>query len=437
MQANLSQKNFVKASSKPTNLKILHVLQNYEPSKGGTQLLFKSVSEKLNKKFGDKVTIATTNSMYDPGAQLFKALESYSFIEGIHVNRFGFIRIKRRLLLLLKYVLDKLNIALPKSLQDALRVPQSKAMMSFINDFQADLVCASSSNYVYMDYASYRFKLPRPKPFVFMGAVHFDEEKPPQLPQFILENINASDLYIANTSFEKNMLSKLGVDTNKIRVVGCGVDLGDDIHTNKNSAREALALPVEATVIGYIGRFAPSKDVMLLIDAFVDLDLANTYLLLAGASNTYLDEIRKKIALLPRDTAAKVILIPDFKEDEKRTVFKSLDVFVSPSFSESFGIVFLESWACKVPVIGSDIGAIASVIEHNRDGLLFKPRDKDALKQALLIYLNDEALRIAHAEAGLKKVKESYTWDIIAAKYRVIYMEAIDLFNKKCADLQA
>lgn len=414
-------------------MKVLHVLQNYEPSKGGTQLLFKEVSERLHHQFGDVVKVATTNSLYDPGQPVRICLNSFENINGIEVNRFAYQFRRRKVLRLIIKMLFWLGIKQPSILNELVRVPRSRLMKSYIETCDSDVIAASTAYYTYMDYATYRFSLPNPKPFVFMGAIHFDEE-PIQLPQRILDNIKASDLYIANTTFEKNALIQLGVEANKIRVVGCGVDLHNQIQVDKASAKHSLGIPKNATVVGYIGRFAASKDVLLLIKAFAELNLPNTYLLLAGASNRYLDEIRKSVEALPHDIATRVIFQLDFKESDKHTMFNSLDVFVSPSYSESFGIVFLEAWASNVPVIGANIGAIASVISHYQDGLLFKPRDIKALKEVLLVYLNNEAMRTAHAAAGLSKVKESYTWDIIATKYREIYLEAIDIFNTKCAD---
>jgi len=56
-------------------MKILHVCQNYFPSKGGPQYSVQQVSEKLVEYYGDAVAVATTDSLYDPASPLFKKVK--------------------------------------------------------------------------------------------------------------------------------------------------------------------------------------------------------------------------------------------------------------------------------------------------------------------------------------------------------------------------
>jgi len=416
-------------------MKILHLLQNYEPSKGGTQFLFKNISENLIKIFKDEVTVCTTNSLYDPGSSLFKPLPEKDKLNGVNIYRFGFKRFERKVLLILKKFLVKLGLP-AEAFKTYTRVPKSKSMKTFIDNFDAEVICASSAYYRYMDYAAYRSKLQKPKPFVLMGAIHFDDGIKTYVPQWILKNIEAADLYIANTSFEKSCLQHLGIDGNKIRIVGCGVEPITTVTTNKQESKLHLNIPAQANVIGYLGRFAANKDILLLVDAFAELNQPNTYLLLAGAANEYLPVIEQHINKLSVQTKSHIIIKKDFTETEKQKLLLAMDVFVSPSYSESFGIVFLEAWVHQLPVIGANIGAIASVIDNDVNGLLFEARDKASLKKCIQIYIKDKNKQSMHAQAGLQKVLNQYTWEIITKKYREIYLEAISIHKTTCADLQ-
>lgn len=417
-------------------LRILHILQNYYPSKGGTQLLFQSISERLVKNYSDQVDIATTDSMYDPGSTLYQKLNFNDTVNGVVIHRFSYDRFWRIITKSISKVLIKLKLGKPKFIQDRLLVPRSKSMKDFITNFHADVVCASSSNYLYMNYATDRFNSSNPKPFVFMGAIHFDDEKDTHIPQWVLNNIINSDLYIANTNYEAERLVKLGVPHDTIRVVGCGVDSNQYNQYDKLQCKVELGIPKDVKVIGYIGRFAPNKDIILLLEAFVELD-ENAFLILAGASNAYLSIVLDYIGKLDNSISDRIKVVVDFDESQKSKLFTATDIFVSPSYSESFGIVFLEAWVSKLPVIGANIGAIASVIDHGKNGLLFEPRNKKSLIENINTYLSNDSLRIIHGEAGMRKTLTHYTWDIIASKYRDIYIEAIEIFNKKCADLQA
>ncbi|HXL55266.1 MAG TPA: hypothetical protein VN958_03350, partial [Chitinophagaceae bacterium] len=53
-------------------MKILHVCQNYFPSKGGPQYTMKHISEKLVELYGDEVTVCTTNSLFNPESVLYQ-----------------------------------------------------------------------------------------------------------------------------------------------------------------------------------------------------------------------------------------------------------------------------------------------------------------------------------------------------------------------------
>jgi glycosyltransferase involved in cell wall biosynthesis len=115
-----------------------------------------------------------------------------------------------------------------------------------------------------------------------------------------------------------------------------------------------------------------------------------------------------------------------FPADTKPLIFNALDIFVLPSNNESFGIVFLEAWSCKKPVIGSAIGAVRDVIRENVDGLLMEPNNKDSLADKISSLIVSKELRTSMGEKGYNKVKENYTWDIITARLRKLYMESIE-----------
>src|SRR5690606_37410878 len=64
---------------------------------------------------------------------------------------------------------------------------------------------------------------------------------------------------------------------------------------------------------------------------------------------------------------------------------QTADVFCAPNTgNESQGIVLLEAMAAGCPVIASNIDGFAGVITHGTDGILVRPKDSDALVEALI-----------------------------------------------------
>ncbi|MEJ2748911.1 MAG: glycosyltransferase family 4 protein, partial [Anaerolineae bacterium] len=96
-----------------------------------------------------------------------------------------------------------------------------------------------------------------------------------------------------------------------------------------------------------------------------------------------------------------------------------------PSGHESFGIVFLEAWAAKKPVIGARTGAIPTVVNEGKDGLLIEHRNTADLTQAIQALLSDPGLGRELGANGYRKVREHYTWDIIAEKFRAVYVQSL------------
>jgi len=136
-------------------MKILHVSHCFHPSTGGVQWFFKNVSERLVKDFGDDVTVVTTNSYYGPEKLNFKKIEpACENINGVKVVRFPFTRWHIKPLQLTIKILKRLYVPVPKQLSATLHGPISSSMKKYLLQSDADVVGASSSNYLFMRLSS-------------------------------------------------------------------------------------------------------------------------------------------------------------------------------------------------------------------------------------------------------------------------------------------
>ena len=413
-------------------LKVLHILQNYEPSKGGTQFLFKNVSEILVRKFKDEVIIFTTNSMFDPGGNRFKLIgPEFEILNNVKIYRFPFYRFHRGFLKIINKILFKILGLNSKYISRKRLGPWAPKLEDSLNNIKCDVICGSSSQYSFMSYGSQRKLNINRKPFVFMGAIHFDNEENISLSKHILNNIINSDKYIANTSFERDCLIECGIEPTKIDVIGCGVNINEFGLSHQNEARKHFGIGENEFVIGYVGRFAVNKDIKTLIKAFSKNYQVNWRLVLAGGQNEYLGYLKSYIKEYHNNIADKIIFIVDFDDTLKEKIYSSLDLFVCPSYSESFGIVFLEAWASKLPVIGTNIGAIRTIITENYNGRLFAVSNSIQLGDLINYYYKNAEIRIEHGLAGFELIQRNFTWEIIAEKYRNTYSEAVRIFNAK------
>lgn len=109
-------------------------------------------------------------------------------------------------------------------------------------------------------------------------------------------------------------------------------------------------------------------------------------------------------------------------------VFKKMakcQIFSLPSWSEGFGVVYIEAMSQGKPVIGCQGEGIEDVIQHGINGMLVSPKDVDSLVEAIdfLISYPDEANQMG--QRARETVMNDYTWGKIVQKLIKIYEQHI------------
>jgi mannosyltransferase len=97
--------------------------------------------------------------------------------------------------------------------------------------------------------------------------------------------------------------------------------------------------------------------------------------------------------------------------------YQEADVFVLPSQTEGFGIVFLEAMFAGLPVVAARAGGAQNVVEDGVTGILVTPGDEQGLVSAVsgLLLLPEERRRLG--AAGRKTVEEKYLFEHFAARW--------------------
>ena len=412
-------------------MKILHVVSNYHPAHGGPQYTMKHLSEKMVEWYKDDVTVATSNSLYGPEQKVFKKIEpAIETINGVKVFRFPVIRWHFKTIELAGRAYRRVfKKPLPHSIRKKRSEMDAPAIDKMMDDFDGDVIMATTINYMFSDYPLWRFKKKKPKPFILYGALHLHINWPHNSP--VIERARICDCYIANTSYEKQRLIEYGVDADKVVTIGAGITIEDMQcnHQQVTAFRNQYNIKEDDVLIGHIGRLSEGKGAGILLQAFSELYKTNKNikLLLAGTVTEYVEELEQKI----KEENLPVIVLTNFSDDHKRVLFNALDIFVLASKGESFGVVFLEAWACGKPVIGTNMGAIASLLEEGVDSYLFDAGNALSLSNQLHKLIIDKELRQSFGKAGSIKVKEHYTWPVIIERFRQAYQLGIHNFKQR------
>jgi len=169
------------------------------------------------------------------------------------------------------------------------------------------------------------------------------------------------------------------------------------------------------------------KGILHLIEAmdYVWRERDDVALVIAGNPTAHTLEIERRISELDSSHKNRVYLFKNVSEPEKKAILQSADIFVSVSPFESFGIVFLEAWREKLPVIGCKKGGSAKLIDEFRDGLLVEFGNPLMLGGAILELLENKEIRKKMGEQGFQKVLAKYTWDKIMDKWENLYNEIV------------
>lgn len=178
--------------------------------------------------------------------------------------------------------------------------------------------------------------------------------------------------------------------------------------------REELGIPGDAMVFGSVGRLAPEKSFDLLIVALARLVAAgcDAYAVLVGQGN----ELWNLKNLAEAEGVSHRIKFLGLLNDV-RPAIEIMDVFVLPSRTETFSNATLEAMAMARPVVLSETGGAAEMIEQGRSGISFPIGDIDSLTN-ILIQLNDSReLRQSLGLAGRERVAKLFTFPNMVNEY--------------------
>ena len=211
----------------------------------------------------------------------------------------------------------------------------------------------------------------------------------------MLSNVNQKvNLFIAPSRFLRNMYIIYGIPENKIRYMDYGFNKG-----LVNGVQKFLSKKVR---FGFLGRIIPVKGISLLIDAFNELDHSKAELNIYGklpSSSMYLKKRRINTAIHFKGGYNYINI---------SKALSNIDVLVVPSlWYENSPLVIHEAFIAKIPVITSNLGGMAELVTHEKNGLLFKPRDVEDLKDKINMFIqNPELVEKYSQETYVRSIQE-------------------------------
>jgi glycosyltransferase involved in cell wall biosynthesis len=166
-----------------------------------------------------------------------------------------------------------------------------------------------------------------------------------------------------------------------------------------------LELGETGPIVGALTLLRPGKGLETLIDAAPELIARHPQLQVVIAGDGPSLE-----ALRARARARGVLEAVRFvgPSDDPLGVLSAIDVFVHPSWAESFPYVVLEAMSLSKPIVASDVGGIREAVDDGVSGLLVAPRDPRELAASVSRVLGDPAAAAQMGQRGLERVERDF-----------------------------
>jgi D-inositol-3-phosphate glycosyltransferase len=182
-----------------------------------------------------------------------------------------------------------------------------------------------------------------------------------------------------------------------IRVVPLGRDTRqfDPALYDQRRARKRFDLPLGKRIVGVMGRLDPQKGQQEFLRS-LPIVLAkehDAFYVILGDETKGEEGFRRHLVDLSYELGVQdcVRFLP-FTENVPEFL-AAIDVFVLPSYSETFGLVLIEAMSMQKPIVATGDGGVPEIVEDGLDGLLIPPRDERALAEAIIRLLKDSSLR--------------------------------------------
>ncbi|YCK32626.1 D-inositol-3-phosphate glycosyltransferase [Actinomadura sp. ATCC 39365] len=250
--------------------------------------------------------------------------------------------------------------------------------------------------------------------------------------------VEIADRLVANTADEaRELIDLYGAARQRVAVVNPGVNLTVFQPASQGAARQRLGLPQDARVLLFVGRIQPLKAPDVLLRAasrmLIDDPSLRGRLVVAcvgGPSGNGLARPSILTELAGELGISDVVrLVPPAPQEELADWYRAADVTVVPSYSESFGLVALESQACGTPVAAAAVGGLRTAVADGVSGVLVDGHDPDEWARVLhrLVTLPEWREQLSR---GARTHAAAFGWQATAGRLMEVYAGAVANLHK-------
>ena len=229
--------------------------------------------------------------------------------------------------------------------------------------------------------------------------------------QWIALNHIPARIIVTSETVRQSLHVGATLRADRVVMIKPGVDL--DRFTPRTDApqvRAELGVPPFAKVVGIIGRLSSVKgyETFFAAAARVVAAAPDVRFVVVGDAVLAHDDYAPILHLdIARHGLRDKVILTGFRDDVERLI-ASMDVVVSASPRESFGLVLAEAAACARPVVAACSGGAEEIVIPGTTGLLVPPGAQQAMADAILRLLGDPVAASAMGAAGRRHAEEHF-----------------------------
>jgi glycosyltransferase involved in cell wall biosynthesis len=209
---------------------------------------------------------------------------------------------------------------------------------------------------------------------------------------------HARVIFTPSAFVAKSLIEQYGISESRIQCVGIGGNVPipppGSLPEDRYASKEIL----------FVGIEWERKGGPQLVEAFKEV------------AKDYPDAKLKIIGCSPDVDLRNCTILGRLPLEEVAKHFAAAAIFCMPTRHEPFGVVFLEAFAYRLPVIGSPVGALPEFIENGVNGYLVPLGDVAQMAARLKGLIASPAKCKRFGEAGYLRMRAGYTWEHAGAQ---------------------
>ena len=227
----------------------------------------------------------------------------------------------------------------------------------------------------------------------------------------------------------KSLVARKSIAEDKAVTIPNGIDLtrftpGKPLA--KQTLLASLSVPGNPVVFGSVGRLDAVKDQVTMLRAFhkfvrqitmVSRTPGPAAILVIAGDGEMRDALAQELALLELDAIAFLL----GQRDDIPQLLAGFDVFVLSSRSEGYSLALVEAAATGLPIVATDVGGNAEIVQDEATGLLVPAGAPDAMATAMLRLFENEGARLEMGAAGRRWAQENGSIEYMSERYMALY----------------